>query len=172
MFEGQHETNIDSKGRVGLVQRYREHFKEEVVVLRWKDHMRIFTPQKFENLAGYVAKQLSFDSEEGVRNFFNPKLQRDRRFFFGNKFEMSFDAQGRLTIPKMLRDSLDLYDEVVWNGCRDYLELWAKKHYEADRAQWEQAGGFDKLFASVAPASGDPLAQDDGSGSDGEDRDE
>jgi len=160
---------MDDKGRVGVVARFREKFGEAVTVLKWENHLMVLPPEHFERLAGYVAKRLSLNSEAGVKNFFNPKLQRDRRYFFGNKFDLSFDAQGRLTIPKTLRDSCDLYAEVVWNGCGDYLELWAKKHYDADCAQWEQAGGFDNLFGDDQPASTNPLAPINFPGDDGDD---
>ena len=153
VFEGRHETGVDDKGRVGLIAKFREHFGEAVTVLKWENHLMVMTPQNFEKLVGFVGERLSFDSAAGVKNFFNPKLQRDRRYFFGNKFDLGFDAQGRLTIPKTLRDSVDLYSEVVWTGCGEYLELWAKKHWDADCARWEQDGGFDKLFEdSPAPA--------------------
>ena len=168
-LEGRHDTGMDDKGRVGVVARFREKFGEAVTVLKWENHLMVLPPEHFERLAGYVAKRLSLNSEAGVKNFFNPKLQRDRRYFFGNKFDLSFDAQGRLTIPKTLRDSCDLYAEVVWNGCGDYLELWAKKHYDADCAQWEQAGGFDNLFGDDQPASTNPLAPINFPGDDGDD---
>ena len=163
MFEGRHDTGVDEKGRVGLVQRYREHFADGVTVLKWDKHLMVMTPGNFEIVAGFVAQRLSFQSDEGVKNFFNPKLARDRRYFFGNKFDLGFDAQGRLTIPKTLRDSLDLYSDVVWVGCGEYLELWAKKHWDADCAQWEQAGGFDRLFGDE-PAPSSPSALDEGPG--------
>jgi MraZ protein len=153
LLEGRHETGIDDKGRVGLIAKFREHFGETVTVLKWKDHLMIMTPEKFEKLVGFVADRLSFDNQQGIKNFFNPKLQRDRRYFFGNKFDLAFDAQGRLTIPKTLRDSVNLYSDVVWNGCGEYVELWSKKDWDADCAQWEQAGGFDNLFEDPpAPA--------------------
>jgi division/cell wall cluster transcriptional repressor MraZ len=151
---------VDDKGRVGLVQRYREHFGDGVTVLKWANHLVVMKPETFDRVAGFVAKRLALESDEGVKSFFNPKLSRDRRYFFGNKFDLGFDAQGRLTVPKTLRDNTDLYSEVVWVGCGDYLELWAKKHWDADCAQWEQAGGFDRLFGDE-PAPSTPSALDD-----------
>jgi division/cell wall cluster transcriptional repressor MraZ len=154
VLEGWHETGVDEKGRVGLLQKYREHFSEAVTVLKWQNHLMVMTPGNFDKLAGFIAEKLSFDRTEGIKSFFSPKVQRDRRYFFGNKFDLSFDAQGRVTLPKALRDSCDLYSEVVWNGCGEYLELWAKKHWVADCAEWEQAGGFDNLFEGTpAPDS-------------------
>jgi MraZ protein len=158
VFEGQHETGIDPKGRVGLLQRYREQFEDTVTVFKRKDHVVVTTPGHFDKLVGFAGRRLSFEHEQGVRSFFDAKLQRDRRYFFGNKFDLAFDGQGRLTIPKTLRDAVDLNTDVVWVGCGEYLELWAKKHYVADCARWEQAGGFDMMFGSGTPAPNSPPA--------------
>ncbi len=152
MFEGQHETGIDPKGRVSVLQRFREQLGENVTVFKRQDHLVLTSPQNFEKLIGFAGKQLSFEHEQGVKSFFDPKLQRDRRYFFGNKFEIGFDGQNRLTVPKTLRDDLDMYTDVVLVGCGEYMELWAKKHFLADCARWEQAGGFDMMFGSDSPA--------------------
>ena len=168
-LSSQHETSCDAKGRIGLPQHFRKHLGDEVTVLKWKDHLMVIHPDNFEQLAGFVGQRLSLSNAEGVRNFFNPKARRDRRYFFGNKFDLSFDAQGRLTIPKTLRDSLDLYSDVIWVGCGDYVELWAKKHYTDDCARWEEAGGYDELFADEPPLD-NPSAHEDGSGDEGEPR--
>jgi MraZ protein len=152
-LSGQHEVTIDSKGRVGLPQELRKHLDGEVTVLKWKDHLVVVQPEKFNRLAGFVGNRVSLDSDSGAQGFFNPKLQRDRRHFFGNMFELAFDAQGRLTIPKTLRESMSFVSDVVWIGCGDYVELWSKKAYDADCARWEEAGGYDELFAAPLPES-------------------
>ena len=105
---------------------------------------------------------------EGVKNFFNPKARQDRRFFFGKKVDLEFDPQGRLTIPKNLRDDKDLYPtvEVVIVGCGDYVELLAKKHYLADCARWEAAGGYEKLFSDTPSLPDQPQSPEDADGSD------
>lgn len=154
MFAGKHFCGIDTKGRVSLMQPYRERFGDEATVLKWKDHLRVFTRENFEKIGGFVESRLSFDSDQGLKSFFDPKVQNDRRHFFGNKYDLGLDTQGRLGIPKQLRESMGFVEEVVWVGCGDYLELWSKPLYDVNCVQWEQAGGFDKLFSeSPAPAS-------------------
>ncbi len=170
-LRGQHLVMIDSKGRVGLPTELRRHLDGNVLVLKWKDHLKVVKPEKFNQLAGFVGSRVSVDAENGGYNFFNPKTQHDRRHFFGNMFDLSFDAQGRLTIPKELRESMSYVSDVVWVGCGDYAELWSKKAYEADCARWEEAGGYDELFA--APLPDFPSApNDDAPGGEGNDREQ
>jgi len=163
---GQQETTIDSKGRIGLSQHLRRQFAEEVIVLKRKNHLVVLHPDDFDKVSRYIGRKFTFDSEEGVRLFFSSRLQSDRRHFFGNTFELSFDTQGRLTIPKILRDSIDLYSEVTWIGCGDYIELWANKHYIADCARREGELGSDNWFESTPPPES-PSAQSKDSGDEG-----
>jgi division/cell wall cluster transcriptional repressor MraZ len=163
VFAGKHYCGIDTKGRVSLMQPYRERFGEYATVLRWKDHLRVFTPDNFEKIGGFVESRLSFDSDQGLKSFFDPKLQNDRRHFFGNKYDLGLDSQGRIGIPKQLRESMGLVEDVVWVGCGAYLELWSKPLYDVNCVQWEQAGGFDKLFSErPAPTSASPGGDGDG----------
>lgn len=161
---GQHEASVDSKGRISLVKAMRQHFGDEAVVLKWDRHLKVMAPQNFEKVVGTVLNRLSFSSGQGAGNFFDPKIQRDRRAFFGNKFELSFDGQGRLALPKTLRVAMNLYEDAIWVGCGEYVELWSLKDYEADCARWEESGGFEQLFNSPAPPENSPAPQTDGDG--------
>ena len=166
---GQHEASVDSKGRVSLARNLRQQFGDEAVVLKWDRHLKVMTPENFEKVVGTVMSRLSFSSGKGAGNFFDPKMQRDRRAFFGNKFELSLDSQGRMALPKNLRVAMNLYEDVVWVGCGEYVELWSLKDYEADCARWEESGGFEQLFNGPAPPENSPAPDDNGdSGPDGD----
>ena len=105
-----------------MPQHFRRSFGETVTVIRWEKCLKVLSPQNFEKMARHVASRQSLSTPEGARSFFDSKAQRDRRHFFGNVYELSFDAQGRLTVPKSLRDSHDLYSEVMWVGCGEYID--------------------------------------------------
>ena len=165
MLHGQHEASVDSKGRVSLARQMRQNFGDEAVVLKWDRHLMVMSPENFDRIVGTVLNRLSFSSGEGAGNFFDPKIRRDRRAFFGNKFELSFDGQGRLALPKNLRVAMNLFEDVVWVGCGEYVELWSQKDYEADCARWEGSGGFELMFNSPAPPEISPAPETDDDGS-------
>lgn len=159
-LSGQIESNVDSKGRIAMPQQFRRKFGDEVIVIKWDKYLRVLHPENFDKLSAQVTSRQSFDSEDGIQSFFDPKPQLDLRHFYGNVYELSFDAQGRLTIPKGLRDSLDLYAEAMWVGTGNYVGLWALKHWIADCARWTEAGGYGKMF-SRPPQSVNPSAEDE-----------
>ena len=161
---GQHDASVDSKGRVSLARSLRQHFGDEAVVLKWDKHLMVMSPQNFDNIVSTVLSRISLGSSQGAGNFFDPKIRRDRRGLFGNKFELAFDGQGRLALPKNLRVAMNLYEDVVWVGCGEYVELWSRKDYEADCARWEESGGFELLFNNPAPPTTSPAPDNDVNG--------
>ena len=171
MLGGQLESVVDPKGRLAMPQHFRRHFGETVTVLRWDHCLMVLGPENFEKIARHVASRQTLSTAQGIRSFFDQKAQRDRRHFFGSVYELNFDAQGRLTIPKGLRDSHDLYSEVMWVGCGEYVELWAMKHWVADCARWEEAGGYREMFADP-PLPEIPSAPERGSEDEGDKRDQ
>ena len=41
------------------------------------------------------------------------------------------DKQGRILLPEWLLEKTSIRGEVVLTGCRDHLDIWKKKDYEA-----------------------------------------
>jgi MraZ protein len=55
--------------------------------------------------------------------------------FFGSGFETTLDRQGRITIPRSLRDRAGIQSDAVMFGAGDRLELWdpqAREEYEKE----------------------------------------
>jgi division/cell wall cluster transcriptional repressor MraZ len=161
-LSGEAETVVDSKGRVSIAQQLRKGFGQTAAVLYWpKDRLLLMPPENFDKLVEMLAPHMSTDTATGVRSFFNPKAQQDRRFFFGKKIDLDFDAQGRLTIPQNLRQDKNLNPEtpVMVIGAGRYLELLTKKTYLADCALWEAAGGYENLFSDLPPLTDPQLPE-------------
>jgi MraZ protein len=56
--------------------------------------------------------------------------------------ELEFDPQGRVVVPRKLRDAARLKDKVLLIGCNSRLEIWAADEfarYEQDPAGYAQA---------------------------------
>lgn len=167
---GEAETVVDSKGRVSVAQQLRKGFGQTAAVLYWpKDRILLMPLENFDKLVKMLAPHMSMDTAAGVRSFFNPKAQQDRRFFFGKKLDLDFDAQGRLTIPQHLRIEKNMQPEtpVTLIGAGSYVELLPTRTYLlTDCAQWEESGGYENLFSDL-PAPPDPQWPSGGAEGDG-----
>lgn len=154
---GDYETNIDAKGRVGL-GRFSQYFTESVIAVRMKNFLMILSPEQFDVISSGIRRKTSFSSEQNVYKLFDMDMQLFKRHFYSNAFEVSLDAQGRMTIPKKMREHLHLVEDVVWVGCGDTLELWQSKEYEKNLMLWEHEGGPDRMSSILtAPELGTAL---------------
>ena len=157
---GDYETNIDQKGRVGL-GRFRQYFGESVIAVRMPNYLMILSPEQFDVISEGIRQRTSFSSKDNVYKLFDMDMQLFKRHFYSNAFEVSLDSQGRMTIPKKMREHLNLVEDVVWVGCGDMLELWQQKQYEKDMNIWEHEGGPARM-SSVLTAPEPPTEGIDG----------
>jgi MraZ protein len=118
MFRGNHPTRVDEKGRLKLPA----DFKREVDDL--------YGPQFYiTSLDGKRAKLYPLKSWEALEASLQKMSPMDpvrKKFldvtnYYGQMAEM--DAQGRLLIPQLIRDSATVKGEVNVLGSQDHLEV-------------------------------------------------
>ncbi|GAI86993.1 unnamed protein product [marine sediment metagenome] len=125
MFFGEFEYKIDEKGRVPIPPRFRRELKEGVVL----------TPGVEQCITAYPLsewKKLAATLTTG--SVTRSKLRRLNRAIFATAFSLNIDGQGRIALPIPLRQYADIEDEVVIAGANNYLELWNKERWEAEKA--------------------------------------
>ncbi len=125
MFFGEFEYKIDEKGRVPIPPRFRRELKEGVVL----------TPGIEKCITAYALsewKKLAATLTTG--SVTRSKLRRLNRAIFATAFSLNIDRQGRIAIPIPLRQYAGIEDEVVIAGANNYLELWNKEQWEAEKA--------------------------------------
>ena len=117
MFRGNHPTRVDEKGRLKIPSDFKRVIDE-----KYGNDFYI------TSLDGKVAQIYPFEEwqhiEEklaGLSNF-NPTKKKflNRINYYGQKVEM--DAQGRLLMPQLLRESADIKGEVAVVGQLTFLE--------------------------------------------------
>jgi MraZ protein len=129
VFRGNHPTRVDEKGRLKLPAEFK-HRIDEIYGPRFyitsKDGKRaeIHPLQEWEKFEAKLAE---------IPNF-NPAKKKllDRVNYYGQMAEM--DAQGRLLVPQILRDKLNVTGDVVVLGMQTYLEV---ANHEAFAAKME-----------------------------------
>jgi len=125
MFFGEFEYRTDEKGRVPIPPRFRRELKEGVVL----------TPGVEQCITAYPLsewKKLAATLTTG--SVTRSKLRRLNRAIFATAFSLNIDGQGRIALPIPLRQYADIEDEVVIAGANNYLELWNKERWEAEKA--------------------------------------
>jgi len=125
MFFGEFSYRIDEKGRVPIPPRFRRELKEGVVL----------TPGTEQCITAYPLSEwtkLATTLTTGLVT--RSKLRSLNRAIFATAFSLSIDGQGRIPLPIPLRQYAGIEDEVVIAGANNYLELWNKKHWEAEKA--------------------------------------
>ena len=125
MFFGEFEYRLDEKGRVPIPPRFRRELKEGVVL----------TPGIEKCITAYPLsewKKLAATLTTG--SVTRSKLRRLNRATFATAFSLNIDGQGRIALPIPLRQYAGIEEEVVIAGANNYLELWNKEQWEAEKA--------------------------------------
>lgn len=132
MFFGEFEYKIDEKGRVLIPPKFRGALKEGVVL----------TPGVEKCITAYpLSEWKKVAATLTTGSITRSKLRKLNRAIFATAFSLRIDGQGRIALPIPLRDYAGLEDEVVIAGVNNYLELWNKEQWEAEKAiSQEQAG--------------------------------
>ena len=60
--------------------------------------------------------------------------RRTRRGFLAEAYPVDLDRQGRILVPQPVRAAAGLDGRAVIIGCGDYLELWDRERWLAERA--------------------------------------
>ena len=125
MFFGEFEYKIDEKGRVPIPPKFRRELKEGVVL----------TPGIEKCITAYPLsewKKLAATLTTG--SVTRSKLRRLNRAIFATAFSLNIDGQHRIGLPIPLRQYASIEDEVIIAGANNYLELWNKEQWEAEKA--------------------------------------
>lgn len=119
---GTHPYQMDPKGRVSLPSKWRDVFDDGAYITLGQDNCLYAYPRdEWERRAGEARERPLSDAQS--RHY--------GRMFFGGAEEVTLDAQGRLVVPRRLREKAGLRQEVVVVGVFERLEIW-------DRAEWER----------------------------------
>jgi MraZ protein len=129
MLLGAHEHTIDDKNRLTLPARFRQAFKDGLVVTRGLDQcLHAYRRQDWDRLVESRLAPLDPLSKEA---------RRMERYFFASAAEAELDKQGRVMLPAPLIAHARLGREVVVAGVNDRLEIWDREAWRRELAEIE-----------------------------------
>ena len=127
---GTHSYTLDPKGRLSLPARFRDAFGDGAWLTIGQDGCLFAFPRaEWERRSEEIAASPLSDASGRAYS----------RMFFGSSDEAKLDAQGRLTIPGRLRESVGIRKDVVVLGVHDRREIWDRESYERYEATYAGA---------------------------------
>lgn len=125
MFLGKFIYRIDSRDRISVPAQMRTELigedisKQPIVTIGFEKCLYIYARSRWEKFAMEVEALKT--SHEDAR--------RLERFLFANADECPVDPQGRIIVPKSLKDYAGLKTDVYIIGVRHRIEIWDKDEW-------------------------------------------
>lgn len=132
MFIGEYEYSLDSKGRVAIPAKFRANLASGCVVTRGIDNCLFLYPkEEWERLAKRLANLPI--SQSNSRAF--------TRLMLAGAMDVEMDKQGRIVLPKYLREYAQLVDKdkAVVAGLYNRMEIWDANKWEKYKKQAENS---------------------------------
>jgi MraZ protein len=130
MFRGNYPTRVDDKGRLKVPADFKRLIDEKYatqfyITSRDGKVAEVYPYEEWQRIEEKLARLSNFNPAK--KNFLK------RTNYYGQVVEM--DAQGRLLLPQLLRESADLRGEVAVMGYLNYLEV---RNLEAIKAEVQE----------------------------------
>ena len=124
MLTGSYFITIDVKGRVFVPTKLRYQLGERIWLVKGIDPcLNIFTQEAW---TAYTNEYIS------NRSLKDDKARKLQRHVFGSTYEIEIDRQGRVNLPQNLIEYAGIDKDVVFVGCKDYVELWGAEAFERE----------------------------------------
>jgi MraZ protein len=130
MFIGEYQYKVDEKGRLPLPPRFRRQLREGVVLSKGMGEkcITVYPVREWKRLSDKLAEQALTGA----------KLRRLTRATHGSAFEASFDGQGRVKLPDVLRAYAGIGDTAMVVGANARIELWSEEGWRAEQTAAEE----------------------------------
>lgn len=121
MFIGEFNHSIDTKGRINIPSKFREKLGEVFYITKGLDECLFVFPEDEWRVFENKLKTLPLTNKE-ARAFV--------RLFFAGATDVTFDKQGRITIPQTLREHAKILKDATVIGVGTRLEIWSQDNWE------------------------------------------
>jgi len=149
LFRGVNTLNLDAKGRMAMPSKYREKLTAQcsgqlVVTLDLNDPCLLLYPlPAWEEIERQLVRLPNINAQ-------TRKLQR---LLIGHASECEFDNSGRILIPPLLRERVNLEKRVTLIGQGKKFEIWDEQTWNDQRDSWLTESDEDGLSADLESIS-------------------
>ncbi len=145
MFRGVNTLNLDAKGRMAMPSKYREKLTEQcsgqlVVTLDLNDPCLLLYPlPAWEEIERQLVRLPNI----------NPQTRKLQRLLIGHASECEFDNSGRILLPPLLRERVNLEKRVTLIGQGKKFEIWDEQVWNEQRDSWLTETDSETLSADL-----------------------
>jgi len=138
MFRGPSKVTLDAKGRLAMPSRHRER------ILTRANGALVATVDRDYCLLIYPLPEWEEIERKLVRlPTLNKAARRLQRLMLGYATELEMDNQGRILLPRELREFAGLERQVMLIGQGNKFELWDEQRWIERRDEWLAADDGD-----------------------------
>jgi MraZ protein len=142
MFRGASKVTLDSKGRLAIPSRYRDRIHNRadgrLVATVDRDYCLLIYPlPDWEEIEAKLVRLPALHKQ----------ARRLQRLMVGYATELDMDGNGRILLPRELREFAGLDRQAMLIGQGNKFELWDEERWNARRDEWlaDEAGEFSDL---------------------------
>ena len=140
MFLGQYRHSLDDKGRMIVPARFRELLDGTIYLTQGFDHnLRVLPEAAFVSIYERITEMSST----------NPTTRQLRRLIFSTAQQVDIDSNGRILIPKYLREVAHLSSEAIVVGVGEALEIWSPDAWDTQNQLLQDADSNAERFAAL-----------------------
>ena len=133
MLIGEYIHTIDEKNRVSLPSKFRKEMGKKIIITPGLGNcLFLFTNKEWLK----VSKKLS--NSDTDLSFLKADQRSFNRFMFGRASEVELDSIGRILIPDVLKDRINLKDKAVLIGVQDRVEIWNEQDWKKCEETFEK----------------------------------
>ena len=125
MLIGTYSYKIDSKGRIPIPAPFRGYLGEN------------YPEEEFILVAGmmrclYMQPRSIWErhSRKLKNKYFDAKIRKIDTFYSGHSALVSFDKQGRILIPSLLKEFAQFKNDIIIVGNMNWIELWSADNWK------------------------------------------
>lgn len=132
MFRGINKVSLDGKGRMAMPTRLRDTLQQAclgnvVLTIDIREKCLMLYP-----LPEWEKVQTTLTGLANVRS----EIRTVQRLLIGHATDLELDAQGRVNIPKLLRDFASLEKKLILLGQGNKIEIWNETVWNERLGNW------------------------------------
>ena len=138
MFMGEYNHTIDAKGRLIVPAKFREILGDNFIVTKGLDGCLFVYPND---------EWTRFEEKLKSLPLTNKNARQFTRFFLAGAAACEVDKQGRILLPKVLREFASLEKDVVLVGVASRIEIWSRERWDESMNTYD--GDMDEVAENM-----------------------